>query len=140
MKRLLLFSVLSLLLLAGCQRDELLPTEIKVKMESLTSSRVRFTVAPANPHAYYTYLLVSEQEENFDKPAAEICRDEILDMEDAMAYFQYDDFLDIFFFSGSRQFNIGELRDDLDFKFIVFRGGPDDHHALRRQYFILLAV
>lgn len=130
MKRLLLFSILSLLLLAGCQRDELLPTEIKVKMESLTSSRVRFTVAPANPHAYYTYLLVSEQEENFDKPAAEICRDEILDMEDAMAYFQYDDFLDIFFFSGSRQFNIGALRDDLDFKFIVFQINPKTHELL----------
>jgi hypothetical protein len=130
MKRLLLFIVLSLLLFAGCQREELLPTEIKVKMESLTSSRARFTVAPANPHAYYTYILVSEQEETFDKPAAEICKNEILDMEDAMAYFQNNDFLDIYFYQGSRQFNIGSLHDDLDFKFIVFQINPKTHELL----------
>lgn len=130
MKRLLLFIVLSLLLFAGCQREELLPTEIKVKMESLTSSRVRFTVAPANPHAYYTYILVSEQEVTFDKPATEICKNEILDMEDAMTYFQSNDFLDIYFFQGSRQFNIGSLHDDLDFKFIVFQINPKTHELL----------
>ena len=130
MKRLLFFTILSLLLFTGCQKEELLPTEIKVKMESVTSSRVRFTVAPTNAHAYYTYVLVSEQEESFDKPASEICENEILNMENAMAYFNYDDFLGIFFFRGSRQFNIGMLHDDMDFKFIVFQINPKTHELL----------
>ena len=46
MKRQLTFIILSLFLLAGCTKEELLPTEIKVNMESETGSSARFTVAP----------------------------------------------------------------------------------------------
>ena len=130
MKRLLTFTVLGLLLFAGCQKEELLPTEIRVKVESVTGSRARFTVAPENPHAYYTYLLVSEQDEDFYEPAAEVCKREILYMEDALSYFGGDDFMDYFFYSGSRQFNIGGLHDDMDFKFIVYQINPLTHELL----------
>lgn len=130
MKRLLSLTILSLLLFAGCKQEELLPTEIKVEMESVSGSRVRFTVAPANANAYYTYLLVSEQEESFDSPAAEICQNEITYMEDAMGYFMFDDFMDVFFYRGSRQFNLGMLHDDMDFKFIVFQINPVTHELI----------
>lgn len=130
MKRILSILVLSLLLFAGCQKEELRPTEIKVKVETVTGTRVRFTVAPANPHAYYSYILVNANDERYNKPLAEICKEEIDLMEDAYAVFDDANFLDIFFYRGSRQFNSGALYDDMDYKLIVFQINPKTHDLI----------
>lgn len=130
MKRLLSFFVLSLLLFASCQKEEFLPTEIKVKIETVTGSRVRFTVTPKSPQAYYSYVLINERDENFNKPLADICNEEIELMEFAYYVFQSDDFLDIFFYRGSRQFNENQLYDDMDYKLIVFQINPKTHKLI----------
>lgn len=130
MKRIFSILILSLLLFAGCQKEELLPTEIKAKLEMVTGTRVRFTVAPTNPHAYYSYIFLNASEEGFDKPIIEICQEEIELMEDAIANFEGANFLDIFFFRGSRQFTLGALCDDMDYKLIVFQINPKTHKLI----------
>ena len=130
MKRILSILVLSLLLFAGCQKEELLPTDLKAKVETVTGTRVRFTVAPTNPHAYYSYLLVNANDERYNKPLAEICKEEIEQMEEAYAVFEDANFLDIFFYRGSRQFSIGELYGDMDYKLIVFQINPKTHKLI----------
>lgn len=124
MKRLLTLVVLGLLLFTGCQKEELLPTEIRVKTESVTGSRARFTIAPGNPHAYYTGVLVSRMDANFNEPAADICKEAILEMEEAFLFFEDGNFQEAFFYQGSRQLTLQSLRSDLDFKFIVFQINP----------------
>ena len=132
MKRILSLMVLGLLLFAGCQREELLPTELKVKIETVTGTRVRFTVAPENPHAYYAYILINEKDGSFNNPLTEICKEEIELMEDALSSSSYEEenFLDIFFYRGSRQFTRGELYDDMDYKLIVFQINPKTHELI----------
>lgn len=130
MKRILSILILSLLLFAGCQKEELLPTELKAKVETVMGTRVRFTVAPANPHAYYSHILVNANDERYNKPLAEICKEEIELMEDAYAVFEDANFLDIFFYRGSRQFSIGALYDDMDYKLIVFQINPKTHELI----------
>jgi hypothetical protein len=118
------------LLFSGCQKEELLPTEIKVKLETVTGTRVRFTIAPINPHAYYSYIFLNANEEGFDKSMTEICQEEIELMEDAIANFEGANFLDIFFFQGSRQFTHGALCDNMDYKLIVFQINPKTHELI----------
>lgn len=135
MKRILTLVALSLLLLASCQKEEQLSTEIRVKAESVTGSRARFTIAPGNPHAYYTYVLVSELDENFNKPAVNICNAEIRDMIESYAYVQEGDFMTgdffgTFFYQGTRQITLETLRDDLDFKLITFQINPKTYELL----------
>ncbi|MBR6175978.1 MAG: hypothetical protein IKQ52_10435 [Bacteroidales bacterium] len=130
MKRPLSLIVLSLLLFAGCHRDETLPTDIKVKVESVSGSRSRITVAPENPHAYYTYICVGENEENYNRPVSEICEEAIGIMEHTFSYFEDGNFLDINFYRGTRQFSEKLPYDDLDYKFIVFQINPKNHDLL----------
>lgn len=130
MKRQFILIVLSLFLLAGCQKGELLPTEIKVKAESVSGSRARFTVAPANSRAYYSYVLVGSNDENFDKAAIDLCYDEIQRMEESMDYFDNGSFTDIFCYQGNRQLTMKMLASDMDFKFIVFQINPKTHELL----------
>lgn len=130
MKRQLIFIVLSLFLLAGCHKEELLPTEIKVKAELVTGSRARITVAPANSRAYYSYAIVCRNDENFDAPAVSICYDEIQWMEDCLQYFEEGSFTDLFCYQGNRQFTMKTLASDMDFKFIVFQINPKTHDLL----------
>lgn len=130
MKRTFTLLILSLLLLAGCQQEDTHPTEIKVKLESATGSRARFTVVPANTNAYYSYVLVSSKEENYNAPEYEVCLEEIHAMEDAFSQLQSGDFLDAFCYRGSRQINLDAIYDDTDFKFIVFQIHPETHEIL----------
>ena len=130
MKRPLSLIVLSLLLFAGCHRDETLPTDIKVKVESVSGSRARITVAPENPHAYYTYICVGENEENYNRPVSEICEEAIGIMEHTFSYFEDGNFLDINFYRGTRQFSEKLPYDDIDYKFIVFQINPKNHDLL----------
>ena len=130
MKRILSILVLSLLLFAGCQKEELRPTEIKVKVETVTGTRVRFTVAPTNPHAYYGYIIINANDGSYDNSLTEICKEEIELMEDAYANFEGASFLDVFFYRGSRQFSIGALYDDIDYKLIVFQINPKTHELI----------
>ncbi len=130
MKRQLTLIVLSLFLLAGCQKEELLPVEIKVEVESVTGSRARFTVAPANSRAYYSYVLVGCDDDNYNKPATSICYDEIQWMEDRLPYFENGSFTDIFCYQGNRQLTMKTLASDKDFKFIVFQINPQTHELI----------
>ena len=130
MKRQFILIVLSLFLLAGCHKEELLPTEIKVKAESVTGSRARITVAPVNSRAYYSYAIVSRNEENFDASPVSICYDEIQFMEDCLQYFDGGSFTDIFCYQGNRQLSMKTLASDMDFKFIVFQINPKTHDLI----------
>lgn len=130
MKRQLTLIVLSLFLLTGCQKGELLPTEIKVEAESIDGTRARFTLAPANSRAYYSYVLVGSNDENFDKPAIDLCYDEIQRMEESMDYFDNGSFTDIFCYQGNRQLTMKTLVSDKDYKFIVFQINPKNHEVI----------
>ncbi len=130
MKRSLTLIILSLLLFAGCEQEETLRTEIKVKLESVGGSRARFSVTPANPHAYYTYILVSSKEDNYNIPEFEVCLEEIQNMEEAMSHLQGANFMDAFCYQGSRQINLSAIYDDTDFKLIVFQIHPETHEIL----------
>lgn len=130
MKRQLTLIVLSLFLLAGCQKGELLPTEIKVEAESIGGTRARFTVAPANSRAYYSYAIVSRDSENYDAPAASLCYDEIQWMENTSLNFENGSFTDLFCYQGNRQLTLKTLASDKDFKFIVFQINPKTHEII----------
>jgi len=118
------------MLFAGCQREELLPAEIRVQLESVTGSRARFTVAPTNPHAYYSYIYIGENEDYYNAPVAELCETEISIMEHTYTYFQSGDFMEIFFYQGSRQFTLTVPYDDMNYKLIVFQVSPQTHEIL----------
>jgi hypothetical protein len=130
MKRQLTLIVLSLFLLAGCQRGELLPTEIKVEAESIGGTRARFTLAPANSRAYYSYAIVSRDNENYDAPATSICYDEIQWMESLLLDWGHGSFTDYFCYQGNRQLTLKTLASDKDFKFIVFQINPKNHEII----------
>lgn len=130
MKRFLTLIVLSLLLLTGCEQENTLRTEIKVKLESVGGSRARFTVAPENPNAYYSYVLVSSKEENYNASEFDVCIKNIQLMEEIFAGLPNNEFLDGICFRGSRQINLNAIYDDTDFKFIVFQIHPETHEIL----------
>ena len=130
MKRLLNLIILSLVLFTGCNKDELLPTKINVQLESVSGSRARFTVAPENPHAYYTYVLVYQGDSLFNAPAVDICNQEIRRMEDSFEYFESGSYTDVFCYRGSRQFSMESLASDVEFKFIVFQINPKTHELI----------
>lgn len=117
-------------LLAGCGQENILRTEIKVKLESVGGSRARFSVTPENPHAYYSYVLVSSKEDDYNASEFDICIEEIQRMEEAFSQLQSGNFLDAFCFQGSRQINLNAIYDDTDFKFIVFQIHPETHEIL----------
>lgn len=131
MKRQLTFIILSLFLLAGCTKEELLPTEIKVKMESVTGSRARFTVAPSNSRAYYSYVLVNPYDEDYDAPTLDICYNAIKRMEEGLPPFDENvTFEDIFCYQGNRQLTMKKLSNDSEFKIIVFQINPQTHEVI----------
>lgn len=130
MKRSLTLIILSLFLLTGCEQEDTLRTEIKVKLESVAGTRARFTVAPENPNAYYSYVLVSSKAENYNASEYDICLANIQLMEEIFSDLQNNDFLDGVCFRGSRQINLSEISDDTDFKFIVFQIHPETHEIL----------
>lgn len=130
MKRLFNLIILSLVLLASCNKEEIRPTEIKVQVESVTGSRARFTVATANQHAYYSYVIVKQDDPNFNSPATVICNNRIQEMVSELPNFETGSFTDIFCYRGSRQFNVRLLEDDKDFKFIVFQINPKKYELI----------
>ena len=130
MKRIINLIFLSMLLLASCNKQETRPTEIKVQVEKVSGSRASITVVPANLHAYYSYVLVSENDENFDAPVSEICKEEIRRMEKSYPSFETGSFTDVFCFRGSRRLTMRTLSNDMDFKFIVFQINPKTHELI----------
>lgn len=120
----------SLILLAACSKDETEPTVIKVQLESVSGSRARFTVAPENSRAYYSYVLVSQDDSGFHNSATEICQNEIEHMETNYPYFSTGSFTDVYCYRGSRQLYVSSLSSDKDFRFIVFQINPDTHHLI----------
>lgn len=130
MKRLSLLIILSLILLTACKKEELLPTTIKVQLESVSGSRARFTVAPASSRAYYSYILLKEGEMYYNDPVTSVCNDMIKHMVDALPYFENGSFTDIFCFTGSRQFTMNMMDDDKDFKFIVYQINPKTYKLI----------
>lgn len=130
MKRLSLLIILSLILLTACKKEELLPTTIKVQLESVSGSRARFTVAPASSRAYYSYILLKEGEMYYNDPVTSVCNDMIKHMLDALPYFENESFTDIFCFTGSRQFTMNMMDDDKDFKFIVYQINPKTYKLI----------
>lgn len=130
MKRILNLIVLSMLLLTSCNRQEILPAQIKVQLEHVYGSRASITVVPDNLHAYYTYVLVSQTDENYNHPAADICKQEIQRMELSYPDFEKGSFTDVFCFRGSRRLTMRTLSNDMDFKFIVFQINPKTHELI----------
>lgn len=117
-------------LLAACSKEETLPTVINVQLESVSGSRARFTVTPGNSHAYYSYVLVSQDDPNFNHSAIDICNDEIAQMENNYPFFSTGSFTDVYCYRGSRQLSVSTLADDKDFRFLVFQINPDSHRLI----------
>lgn len=130
MKRLFNLFFLSLVLLAACNKEEIRPTTIKVQIESVSGSRARFTVVTESSRAYYSYIIVREDEPNFNAPATAICDEEIENMVKALPFFENGSFTDIFCFRGSRQLTMRLLEDDKDYKFIVFQINPKTYKLI----------
>lgn len=130
MKRLFNLIILSLVLLAGCNKEVIRPTEIKVQVESVTGSRARFTVATANQQAYYSYIIVKQDDPNYNSSPTVICNDRIQEMVRELPQYETGSFTDIFCYRGSRQFNIRLLEDDKDYKFIAFQINPKKYELI----------
>lgn len=130
MKRHLLLLAFAVLALASCSKEGTEPTTLKVEIESVTGSRARFTIAPEDKKAYYTYTYVNANESSFNDSPVDICLREIEHMEDNYPYFQYGSFTDVYCYRGSRQLTISSLVDDLDFRLIVFQIDPETHSLL----------
>lgn len=129
-KRLFCLMILSLSLLTGCNREEVIPAEIKVNVEKVTGSRASITVVPANLHAYYSYVLVCQDDESFHASASDICNREIQRMVENYSYFDSGSFTDVFCFRGSRRLTMRSLANDKDFKFILFQINPKTHQII----------
>lgn len=130
MKRLFNLIILSLVLLVSCNKEEIRPTEIKVQVESVTGSRARFTVATASSRAYYSYVILKQDDPNFNSSATVICNDKIQEMVNELPHYETGSFTDIFCYRGSRQFNVRLLEDDKDYKFIAFQINPKKYELI----------
>jgi hypothetical protein len=130
MKRIFNLIILGSLLLTSCNRQEIRPAQLKVQLEHVSGSRASITVVPENLHAYYTYVLVSENDKNYNHPADEICREEIHRMEISYPDFEQGSFTDVFCYRGSRRLTMRTLSNDMDFKFIVFQINPKTHELI----------
>lgn len=130
MKRKYIFIILSLVLLAACDKEDIRPTEIKVQVESVTGSRARFTVATASSHAYYSYVIVKQDDPNYNASPTVICNDKIQEMVNEFSHYEAGSFTDIFCYRGSRQFNVILLEDDKDYKFIAFQITPKTYKLI----------
>ena len=122
--------VLSLLLFTGCKREDLRPAEIKASVESVSGTRARITVAVANQRAYYSYITICEDEPSYNVPEVELCKDRIDALEEAYTYFTEGDFMDIFFYRGSRQINLTALYSDKDYKIVFYQVNPKSHELI----------
>ena len=129
MKRFTLLA-LALCLLVSCQkyRDDV-AAEFKVEMNTVSGTRARFTVGARNPRAFYTYCLVSQDDENYKQDPLSFCRDMVVRMEEGMSYMEDASFTDVFCYRGSRQFTLS-LQSDKDFKIYIFQLHPRTHEIL----------
>lgn len=130
MKRLSLLIILSLVLLTGCHKEELRPIGLKATLESVSGSRARFTVAAENQRVYYSYIVMCEDDSNFNVPEVELCEKKIEFLEEAYTYFNEGDFMDIFFYRGSRQIHLGALFSDKDYKIVFYQVHPKSHKLI----------
>ena len=138
MKYKIFIAAAAVLTMASCVNKAEIPADIIVKLESLGGSRARFSVAVTNRDAVYSYVQISEDMEIFNLPAEDAVKEEIARMEfiynEAIenGYWEKEDpdFIDFFFYRGSRQFSMTTMQDDTDFRFIVFQINPKTHEII----------
>lgn len=102
-------------------------SEIRVELTSVGGSRARITVASMNRKAYYSYVQLSTQEEDYSAPASVAVAHAIAFMESSYQYYEKGSFTDVFCYQGSRQFTISSILPDSDYRFIVFQMHPKKH-------------
>lgn len=131
MKRLHLLSLLfccSLLVLSSCAKDQSTSeSEFRVELTSVGGTRARITVASMNKKAYYSFVQLSPQEEDFSVPAATAVAHAIEFMEESYQYYEKGSFTDVFCYQGSRQLSITSIRSDAQYRFIIFQLHPRTH-------------
>lgn len=130
MKRFLVFISL-VFLFVSCGKDKTtVESEFRVELTYVGATRVRITVAAMNMKAYYSYIQLSPQEENYLSPAKEAIKDEVKFLEDAITYFENTTFTDAFCYRGSRQFTFTGIGNDTDYRFILFQINPKTHELI----------
>lgn len=120
-----------LLTLAGCSKEQISsrPCEFDVKITDLKGDKIRFTITPSNPEAYYAYRLEPEYWEPYRLSGDALLQIEMEDLINEYKLFDLDknpnvDFADAFCYQ--EQAELVELFLDrrMNYKLVVFQVNP----------------
>lgn len=130
------------LLLGACTSVQIVvtaPIPLNVNLEQVKGSKIIFSVNPENQDATYGYSICSEEGDIYPLGYREQALATIKLWEDS----EYNksiyspseaSFQDMYFYRGSRTIRINNLRDDKDYKLIVFQVDPLTHEILGDVY------
>lgn len=137
MRKILLLLSFIVPLLAACSKEQISsrPCDFVVNITELKGSKVRFTITPSNPEAYYTFSLISE-----DTGGYELSGDALVAHEMQILKEKYDllgrfgrqnvSFADSFCYKGRTEQAELFLARNLNYKLVVFQVNPWKLEAL----------
>ena len=143
-----LYIITAALTLAGCTAREILvtkPVTMGLKIESVSGTKVTFSVSAGDENATYIFFTTSEEEPLFNKPENEAAKEHIAYLEmlynsrdEATAVapngYKVSDFADFACFRGSRTLELLYLSNDTEYKLLLFQINPMTHEILGRVH------
>lgn len=131
MKKIILLLSLIVPMLAACSKEQISsrPCDFDVEITELKGSKIRFTITPSNPEAYYTFALIAG-----DEPMYEISGEPLIARQMTILKEFYDlfgrfgrknaSFADSFCYKGRTEQAELFLSRDMPYKLAVFQVNP----------------
>ena len=140
MRRLLLIltAAFAALLLPGCSSREVLVTkavDLELKIESVTGTKVIFSIKPDNEDATYIFCCILEDQPQFEQTDKEVAEDYIAYLEAMTEQMprgqeQIGSFSDFGCYRGTRKLKIEHLTSDKTFRLLLFQVNPKTHAVI----------
>lgn len=118
-------------LLAACSKEQLSsqPCSFDVKITEIKGTKMRFTITPSNPEAYYTYRLLADYEEAFKLTGQTLLDNQmefLLGLFDLFGEYENKnhDFADIFCYRGTTNQVEMMMERERTYKLVVFQVNP----------------
>lgn len=137
MRKIILLLCLLVPLLAACSKEQISsrPCGFDVQITELKGTKVRFTITPTNPEAYYTFSLIAEDEDAYKLSGEALVASQmelVKEMYDLFGRFGRQDvkFADSFCYKGRTEQSEMYLSRDMSYKLVVFQVNPWKIEAL----------
>lgn len=137
MRRLILLLSCIVPLLAACSKEQISsrPCDFDIKITELKGTKIRYTVTPSNPEAYYVCRLVAEFDEEYRLSGKQLVDSEMETLKQMYSFFvdfgrQTHNFSDAFCFRGRTEQVEMYLTRNMAYKLVIFQVNPWKVEAL----------